>query len=116
MKSRISKVYAFFSYEKISLLFNDTFFCKCPVLIYVHARELFMFLFSSADFLQNEVLTNKPPRTTIGVSNSWIQIKTDILLVFIWVQTVCKRLLADARMQRVITGKHFSVQFIVSYR
>ena len=28
-----------------------------------------MFLFSSADFLQNEVFKNKPPRITIGVSN-----------------------------------------------
>ena len=73
----------------------------------------------------------------------WIQIKTDITLVFIWVQTVCKRLLADDKiihwhwfsfgfklfakgywqttksstgMQIVITGKYFSVQYIVSYR
>ena len=29
-----------------------------------------MFLFSSADFLQNEDFKNEPPRTTIGVSNS----------------------------------------------
>ena len=29
-----------------------------------------MFLFSSADFLQNKVFTNKPPGITIGVSNS----------------------------------------------
>ena len=29
-----------------------------------------MFLFSSADFLQNQVFENKPPMTTIGVSNS----------------------------------------------
>ena len=29
-----------------------------------------MFLFSSADFLQNYVIKNKPPRTTIRVSNS----------------------------------------------
>ena len=28
------------------------------------------FLFSSADFLQNQVFKNKPLRTTIGVSNS----------------------------------------------
>ena len=42
-----------FLIEKISLLLNDTFFCKRPVLIYLHARELFKFLFSSADFLQN---------------------------------------------------------------
>ena len=29
-----------------------------------------MFLFSSADLLQNQVFKNKPPRTTIRVSNS----------------------------------------------
>ena len=50
----------------------------------------------------------------------WIQIKTDILLVFIWVQTVCKRLWQMTKLstgiQRVITGKYFSVQYIVSYR
>ena len=46
----------------------------------------------------------------------WIQIKTDILLVFIWVQTVCKRQTKklSTGMQRVITGKYF--QYIVSYR
>ena len=53
IKSRISKVLCIFSKEKILLLLNDTLFCKCPVLIYLHARKLFMFLFSSADFLQN---------------------------------------------------------------
>ena len=56
--------------KKISLLLNDTLFCKRPVLIHLHAREFFMFLFSSADFLQNCVFKNKPPRTTIKVSNS----------------------------------------------
>ena len=52
------------------MLLNDTLFCKRPVLIYLHARELFKFLLSSADFLQNNVFKNKPPRTTIRVSNS----------------------------------------------
>ena len=53
------------------MLLKDLFFCKRPVLIYLHARELFMFLFSSADFLQNYFFfTNKPPGITIKVSNS----------------------------------------------
>ena len=86
-----------FSQEKISLLFYYIFFCKCPVLIHLHARELFMFLFSSADFLQNEVFTNKPHRTSIRVSKS-LDPDQDILLVFIWVQTVSKRLLADDKI------------------
>ena len=30
----------------------------------------------------------------------WIHIKTDILLVFVWVQTVCKWLLADDKILR----------------
>ena len=46
-------------------------FCKRPVLIYLHAREFFMFLFSSTDFLKNYFfLKNKPHRATIRVSNS----------------------------------------------
>ena len=59
----------------------------------------------------------KHPRRPSEYQTVWIQIKTDILLIFIWVQTVCKRLLADdTGMQRVIPGKYFSVQYIVSYR
>ena len=50
----------------------------------------------------------------------WIQIKTDILLVFIRVQNVCKSYWQTTKlstgMQRVITGKYFSVQYIVSHR
>ena len=59
-----------FFIKKISLIFNDTLFCKLPVLIYLHARELFMFLFSSADIFKIIFFKNKPPRTTIEVSNS----------------------------------------------
>ena len=79
-----------------------------------------MFLFSSADFLQIKVLKINHPGPPSECQTVWIQIKTDILLVFIWVQTVCKRLLADDKiitgMQKVITGKYLSVQYIVSYR
>ena len=50
----------------------------------------------------------------------WIQIKTDILLVFIWVQIFAKGYWQTTKlstgMQRVIKGKYFSVQYIVSYR
>ena len=69
IKSRISKVYAFFKRKQLTV-FYYIFFCKRPVLIYLHARELFMFFFSSADFLQKEVFKNKPLSTTIRVSNS----------------------------------------------
>ena len=122
IKNRISNVYAFLHKEKkISLLFNDTFFCKCPVLIYLHARELFMFYFRLLTFYKIKYLQkNTHPGPPPECQTVWSQIKTDILLVFIWVQNVCERLLADdkfsAGMQRVITGKYFSVQYIVSYR
>ena len=47
----------------------------------------------------------------------WIQIKTDILLVFIWFRTgYWQTTKLSTGMQRVITGKYFSVQYIVSYR
>ena len=52
IKSRINKVYAFFIRNNLTVIYA-TFFCKRPVLIYLHARELFMFLFLSADFFQN---------------------------------------------------------------
>ena len=109
-----------FSYEKISLFCNDTFFCKCPVLMYLHARELFMFLFSSADFLQNLVFfTNKPPRTTIGVPNS-LDPDQDRHSVGLHLGSNCLqkafgRRKLSAGMQRVITGKYFNVQYIISY-
>ena len=49
----------------------------------------------------------------------WIQIKTDILLVFIWVQTVakgyCQTTKISTGMQRVITGKYFLVFNILSH-
>ena len=52
-----------------------------------------------ADFLQNYVFKKiNHPRPPSECQTVWIQIKTDILLVFIWVQTVCKRLLADDKI------------------
>ena len=80
------------------MLLNDTLFCKRPVLIYLHARELFMFLLSSADFLNIKFLKINHPGPPSECQTVWIQIKTDILLVFIWVQTVCKKLLADDKI------------------
>ena len=78
------------------------------------------FYFGLLTFFKIKFLKINQPGPPSEDQTDWIQIKTDILLVFIWVQTVCKRLLADNKlstgMQRVITGKYFSVQYIVSYR
>ena len=87
-----------FFIRKISLLLNDTLFCKRPVLIYLHARELFMFLFRLLAFLKIKFLEINHPGPPPECQTVWIQIKTDILFVFIWVQTVCKRLLADDKI------------------
>ena len=80
-----------------------------------------MFLFSSADFLQNKVFKNKPPRTTIRVSNS-INPDQDGHSVGLHLGSNCLQKAIGRQqnyplsMQRVITGKYFSVQYIVSYR
>ena len=80
-----------------------------------------MFLFSSADFLQNYVFKNKPPRTTIGVSNS-LDPDQDRHSVGLHLGSnclqkgYCQTTKLSIGMQRVITGKYFSVQYIVSYR
>ena len=76
-----------------------------------------MFLFSSADFLQNLVFTNKPPRTTIGESNS-LDLDQDRHSVGILLGSNCLQKAIDGRQnspfgkQRVVTGKYFSVQYI----
>ena len=75
-----------------------------------------MFLFSSADFLQNKVFKNKPPRTTIRVSSS-LDPDQDGHSVSLHLGSKCwQTTKLSTGMQRVITGKCFSVQYIVSYR
>ena len=78
------------------------------------------FYFRPLTFFKMKFLKINHPGRSSECHTVWIQIKTDILLVFIWVQTVCKRLLKTTKlstgMQRVIIGKYFSVQYIVSYR
>ena len=53
------------------------------------------FYFRPLTFFKIKFLKINHPGTPSECQTVWIQIKTDILLVFIWVQTVCKRLLAD---------------------
>ena len=75
------------------------------------------FKFSSNDFLQNYFFYKKKhPGPLSECQTVWIQIKTDIMLVFSWVQTVCKRLLADDKVFRWYAKSYNSGQYIVSYR
>ena len=78
------------------------------------------FYFRPLTFFKIKFLKINHPGPPSECQTVWIQIKTDILLVFIWVQTVAKGYWQTTKlstgMQRVITGKYFSVQYIVSYR
>ena len=78
------------------------------------------FNFRLLTFFKIKFLKLNHPGPPSECQTVWIQIKTNILLIFNWVQTVCKRLWQTAKLstgrQRVITGKYFSVQYIVSYR
>ena len=49
-----------------------------------------MLLMSSADFFQNEPFRKILSGTLSECETVWIQIRTDILSVLMWVQTVCK--------------------------
>ena len=49
-----------------------------------------MFLLSSADFFQNLLFQKILSGTLWEYQTIWIQIRADILLVLIWVKTVCK--------------------------
>ena len=57
-----------------------------------------MFLFSSADFLQNKVFKNKPPRTTIRVSNSLDPDQDEHSVGLHLGSNFCKRLLANDKI------------------
>ena len=73
-----------------------------------------MFLFLSADFLQNSVFKNEPLRTTIGVSNSLDPDQDrhsgDLHLGSNCLQKAIGRRQNYPLACRVITGKYFSVQ------
>ena len=78
------------------------------------------FYFRPLTFFKIKFLKINRSRPPSECQTVWIQIKTDILLVFIWVLLFAKGYWQTTKlstgMQRVITGKYFSVQYIVSYR
>ena len=103
----------------------------CSVMTHSFANVLYLsicmlvncscFYFRLLTFFKIKFLQINHPGPPSECLTVWIQIKTDILLDFIWVQTVCKRLLADDKIicwhaksyNRL--GKYFSVQYIVSF-
>ena len=75
-----------------------------------------MFLFSFADFLQNLVFKNKPIRTKIIESNSLDPDQDRHSFALHLGKGYWQTTNLSTGMQRAITGKYFSVQYIVSYR
>ena len=76
------------------------------------------FYFRLLTFFKIKFLKINHPGPPSECQTVWIQIKTDILFVFNWVQIVCKRLLADNKIihWHAKSYKYLSVQYIVSYR
>ena len=79
------------------------------------------FYFRLLTFFKIKFFKNKSPRTTIGVSNS-LDPDQDRHSGDLHLGSNCLQKVIDRRqklstgMQRVIRGKYFSVQYIVSYR
>ena len=61
-------------------------------------RNCSCFYFRLLTFFKIKFLNINHPGPPSECQTVWIQIKTDIVLVIIWVQTVCKRLLADDKI------------------
>ena len=72
------------------------------------------FFFGLLNFIKIKFLQINHPGPQSECQAVWIQIKTNILSFFIWVQPVCKRLLADDKIicwhAKIITDKYLSVQ------
>ena len=68
----------------------------------VHAGKCFMFLLSSAGIFQNQLFQKLRSGTLSECQTVWIQIRTDVLLVLIRVQTVCK---GDQQTIQVVNSK-----------
>ena len=120
IKSRISKVLCIFHKKKSHCYKMTHSFANVLYLSICMLGNCSCFYFRLLTFFQIKFLKINHPGPPSECQTVWIQIKTEILPVFIWVQTVCKRLLADDKVThwhaRVITGEYFSVQYIVSYR
>ena len=102
---------------RYQFILNETLFCKRPVLIYLHARELIMFLFSSADFFKIKFLKINHPRHHQSVKQFGSRSRPTFCWSSSWFKLFAKDYWQTTKlstgMQRVITG--ISVQYIGSY-
>ena len=80
-------------------------------------RNCSCFYFRLLTFFKIKFLNINHPAPPWEFQTVWILIKTDILLVFkLFAKGYWQTTKLSSGMQRVITGKYFSVQYIVSYR
>ena len=89
------------SWQRAIINYNLLFVLTCKVFfIYIQEvhfinnplpTEIFCMLFlSSADFFQNQLFQKILSGISSACQTVWIQVRPDILLGLIWVQTVCK--------------------------
>ena len=99
IKSRNSKVYAFYHKKKSHSYLMAHSIANVLYLSICMLGNCACFYFLLPTFFKNKHLQINHP---VPPSECWtvrIQIKTDILLVFIWVQTVCKILADDKNIR-----------------
>ena len=96
LKVELARLYAFFQkkkshcYSQISHSFANVLYLSICMLGKYSCFYFRLLTFFKIKFLKINHLGPQSECQTV-----WIQIKTDILLVLIWVQTVCKMLLVD---------------------
>ena len=91
IKSRISKVYAFFHKKKAQRYSMIYSFANVLYLSICMLGNCSCIYFRLLTFFKIKFLQINRPGSPSECQTVWIQIKTDVLLVFIWVQTVCRR-------------------------
>ena len=72
----------------INILWTGSYYFQMNSACWVILHDLFSV--SSADFLQNLLFRKNLSGTLSVLQTVWIQIRIHVLLVLIWVQTVCK--------------------------
>ena len=98
IKSRISKVYAFFQKKSTHCFFITYSFANVLYLSICMLGNCSCFYFRLLTFFKKKFLKINHSVPPSECQTVWIQIKPDILVVLVWVQTVCKRLLAHDKI------------------
>ena len=98
LKVELARLYAFFHKKKSHCYQMTHYFANVLYLSICMLGNCSCFYFRLLTFFKIKFLKINHLGPPSECQTVWIQIKTDILLAFIWVQTVCKRLLADDKI------------------